>query len=411
MSISQFMALCTDVVLLIGASGLFIVCLFFLIECTAALLAMTSSPNRSHCQDTKVTVLVPAHNEEIVIGSTIEKLLPALRRQDCLVVIADNCSDATAEIARAKGAMVIERHDLERKGKGYAIDYGLQFIESDPPDVVVIVDADCTVDESAIEQLQECALAKLSEGIATGRPVQATYLMVRPKNSQSSKDVVSQFSNIVRNLVRPRGLARLGQSCPLLGTGMAFPWSVIRSVNVANGHLLEDLKLGLDLTIAGHRPVFCPEAKVTGYLPQQSQAAKSQKTRWEHGHLQIMQTYIPILLKEAVYQKRFDLLVSVLDLCVPPLSLLVVIWLVLMAVTLLFAVLGVSSIPAAIVATAGLCFLIAILIAWTKFARKDLPLHELLTVPFYVLWKIPVYLKFLVKPQNVWIRTERDKIS
>ncbi|MBW4628504.1 MAG: glycosyltransferase family 2 protein [Brasilonema octagenarum HA4186-MV1] len=404
MSISQFMASFTDVVLLVSASGLFIVCLFFLIECTAALLRITSDINKDNSQDLKVSVLVPAHNEEIVIGSTIEKLLPTLNRQDSLVVVADNCSDTTAEIARAKGATVIERHDLERKGKGYALDYGLQFMESAPPDVVVIVDADCTVEPDAISLLSQRA-------IALRAPVQATYLMSRPKNSQSSKDFVSQFSNIVRNLVRPRGLARLGQSCPLLGTGMAFPWTVIRSVNLANSHLLEDLKLGLDLTLAGHRPVFCPEAKVTGYLPQQSQAAKSQRTRWDHGHLQIMQTYVPILLKQAVFQKRFDLLVSVLDLCVPPLSLLVVMWLVLMALSLVFGVLAASWMPAVIVATAGLCFLIAILIAWTKFARQDLPLRELLTIPFYILWKIPVYFKFLVKPQSVWVRTERDSVN
>ncbi len=403
MSISQFLALCTNVVLLVTALGIFIVCLFFLIECTAALFPLPSSANRGNWQNIKVTVLVPAHNEEIVIGSTLEKLTRALKKQDRLVVIADNCSDETAEISRTKGAIVIERHDKDRQGKGYALDYGLQFIESDPPDVVVFVDADCTVHGSAIEHLTQCA-------IATARPVQATYLMAKPKNSQSSKDLVSQFANIVRNLVRPCGLARLGQPCPLLGTGMAFPWSVIRSVNVANAHLLEDLKLGLDLTLAGHRPVFCPEAKVTGYLPQQLRAAKSQRTRWEHGHLQLMQTYIPRLLFEAVYQKRFGLLVSVLDLCVPPLSLLVVIWLVLMAVSLLFGVLGASWIPAAIVATGGFYFLMAIFTAWGKFARQDLPLLQLLTIPFYVLWKIPVYLKFLVKPQNVWVRTERDNV-
>ncbi len=403
MSISQFAVWCTDLVLLVSTSGVFIICLFFLIECTAALLDFPSCASTDGWQNARVAVLVPAHNEEIVIGSTLEQLTRTLKKQDRLVVIADNCSDATAEISRKKGAMVIERHDQDRKGKGYALDYGLQFIQSDPPDVVVFVDADCTVHGSAIEHLTQYA-------IATSRPVQATYLMPRSKNSQSSKDLVSQFANIVRNLVRPCGLARLGQPCPLLGTGMAFPWSVIRSVNVANGHLLEDLKLGLDLTLAGHKPIFCPEAKVTGYLPQQLQAAKSQKTRWEHGHLQLMQTYIPILLVEAMYQKRFGLLVSVLDLCVPPLSLLAVIWSVLMAVSFLFAVLGASWIPAAIVATAGFCFLIAIFTAWSKFARQEIPLLQLLTIPFYVFWKIPLYFKFLVKPQNVWVRTERDNI-
>jgi cellulose synthase/poly-beta-1,6-N-acetylglucosamine synthase-like glycosyltransferase len=404
MSTSHFLALCINAALFLSAFFLFAICLFFLIECIAALFETTDIADKVNWQDTKVTVLVPAHNEEVVIGSTLEKLTPALKKQDRLVVVADNCNDATAEIARSMGATVIERHDIKRKGKGYALDYGLQFIESDPPDVLVIIDADCIVYEDAIAQLTQRAIALM-------RPIQATYLMIRPKNSQSSKDFISQFSIIVKNLVRPRGTARLGLPCSLLGTGMAFPWSIIRTCDLANDHLVEDLKLGLDLTIAGHTPVFCQQAKVTGYLPQQLEAAKSQRTRWEHGHFQNMQTYVPILLKEAVKQKRFDLLVSVLDLCVPPLALLVVIWLLLMTVSLLFAIFTTSWIPAAIVATAGFCFLMAILIAWAKFARQDLPIRELLSIPFYVFWKIPVYLQFLVKPQSGWVRTERDKMS
>ncbi len=404
MSTSHFVALCINTALSLSAFLLFVICLFFLIECIAALFETAETADKVNWQNSKVTVLVPAHNEEVVIGSTLEKLTPALKKQDRLVVVADNCHDATAEIARSMGATVIERHDIERKGKGYALDYGLQFIESDPPDVVVIIDADCTVYEDAIAQLTQRAIALM-------RPIQASYLMIRPKNSHSSKDFVSQFSIIVKNLVRTRGTARLGLPCSLLGTGMAFPWSVIRSCDLANDHLVEDLKLGLDLTIAGHNPVFCQEAKVTGYLPQQSQAAKSQRTRWEHGHFQNMQTYVPILLKEAVKQRRFDLLLSILHLCIPPLALLVVIWLALMTVSLLFAIITTSLIPAAIVATAGFCFLMAILIAWAKFARQDLPIQELLSIPFYVLWKIPVYLQFLVKPQSGWIRTERDKMS
>jgi cellulose synthase/poly-beta-1,6-N-acetylglucosamine synthase-like glycosyltransferase len=401
MSVSQVTTFSADVVLFAGSSVLFIICLFFLLECSAALLPVTSSAIRGRWQDVKVAVLVPAHNEELVIGSTLETLMPGLKKQDRLVVIADNCSDRTAEIARNVGATVLERQDLERKGKGYALDYGLRFLESDPPDVVVLVDADCTVHQDAVEQLTRYAMA-------TGQPIQSIYLMARPKDSNSSKNIVSQFSNIVRNLVRARGLAFFGWPCLLNGTGMAFPWSVIRSVNLASGHIVEDMKLGLDLTLAGYKPTFCPEATVVGYIPTQLQAAKSQRTRWEHGHLQVMGAYVPTLLKEAISQRRFDLLVSLLDLCIPPLSLLVLFWLGVMVISLVSAVLGASWIPVAIAATAGLCFLSAILIAWAGFARKEFPLLELLAVPFYVLWKIPVYFKFLVKPQRAWVRTERD---
>ncbi|MBR8836288.1 MAG: glycosyltransferase [Stigonema ocellatum SAG 48.90 = DSM 106950] len=403
MSINQLLILCADAVVLVSALGLLVLSLVLLVECTTAMFGIPSLASSHDGENRKVTVLVPAHNEEVIIHSTLVNLESELKKQHQVVVVADNCSDATAEIARAAGATVIERHAPNDRGKGYALDYGLRFLESDPPDVVVFVDADCRVHQGAIDLLTQ-------QAIATGRPVQATYLMA--KSSQPSpKESVSAFAFKVKNLVRPRGLAKLGLPCLLTGTGMAFPWSVIRSVDLASNDIVEDMKLGLDLSIAGHSPVFCPEANVTGILPQQAHAAKSQRTRWEHGHLKTLLTYVPMLLKASVYQKRFDLLISALDLCVPPLSLLVVIWLVLMAVSLLFGVLSAFWIPTTLLATAGLFLLVAILAAWAKFGRTDLPLLELLVIPFYVLWKIPLYLKFLVQPQSMWVRTERDNVN
>lgn len=399
MSINQFFVLCTEAVITFSASGLLILGLILLIECTAALFPVRDFASGDDWQDKKVTVLVPAHNEELIIRSTLLGISPALKTQDRLVVIADNCNDKTAEIARAAGATVIERFDTDNRGKGYALDYGLRFLESDPPDVVVFVDADCQVHERAIEQLTEWA-------IAFSAPVQATYLMAKSSNS-SPKELVSAFAFKVKNLVRPRGLAQLGLPCLLTGTGMAFPWSVIRAVDLASGDIVEDMKLSLDLTIAGHRPVFCPFALVTGQLPLAEIAAKSQRTRWEHGHLKTLLTYVPQMLLASVNQKRLDLLIGALDLCVPPLSLLVIIWLVLITVSLLFGVLAAFWIPASVLAITGLFILIAIVTAWAKFASEDLKVQELLVIPFYIFWKIPLYLKFLVKPQTMWIRTKR----
>ncbi|MEA5507021.1 glycosyltransferase family 2 protein [Halotia wernerae UHCC 0503] len=403
MTINPYLVLGIDAVLIVSALSLLVLSLVLFVECIAALFAVPSQVSQNDWQNTKVTVLVPAHNEEVVIRSTLLDIKSQLQKQHHLVVIADNCSDATAEIARAVGATVIERHDPLLTGKGYALDYGLRFIESEPPDVVVFIDADCKVEPGAIEQLTQYA-------IATKRPVQATYLMSKPSNS-SPKASVSAFAFKVKNLVRPLGLAQMKIPCLLTGTGMAFPWSVISTVDLANGYIVEDMKLGLDLTIAGHTPVFCPQANVTALLPQQAQATKSQRTRWEHGHLKSLLTYVPVLLKSSVEQKRLDLLISALDMCVPPLSLLVLIWLLLTAVSLVFGVLTALWMPVAFLATAGLFLLIAILGAWVKFGRTDLPLQELLTVPFYVIWKIPIYLKFLVQPQNKWIRTERDSVN
>ena len=346
-------------------------------------------------------MLVPAHNEEVGICSTLVGLLNSLKKHDRLLVIADNCSDATADVARAAGAIVIERQDLTCVGKGYALDYGLRFIATDPPDVVVMVDADCQVEPKAVEILAQRALA-------IGRPMQATYLMEKPLNS-TPKHAISAFAFKVKNLVRPRGLMRLGLPCLLTGTGMAFPWSVICSVDLASGHIVEDMKLGLDLAIAGYAPVFCPDANVVGRLLQHDRAAETQRTRWEHGHLQSILTYVPGLLKAALQKRRFDLLALALDLCVPPLSLLVVLWMGSSLSSLVAAYLGASWMPVDFLAIAGLFLISAIFAAWAKFGRVDLPLRELLAIPFYILWKVPLYFNFLVRPQKTWVRTERDQ--
>jgi len=392
-----------EIALLALALGLCVPVSVLLIECTAALFPGQRTKSLPELPRPIVNVLVPAHNEAIVIGATLEKLLPQLRAQDRLVVIADNCDDETADIARAIGAKVLERQEPEHRGKGYALDYGLKFITQAPPEVVVVIDADSIVHPGAIDGLARLASATL-------RPVQATYLLTQSANPEP-KDAVSTLAFLVKNLVRPLGLNRLGLPCLLTGTGMAFPWSAIKTVSLASGNIVEDMQLGLDLAIAGYPPVFCSDAKVTGLLPQQQHAAKSQRTRWEHGHLQTLLTQVPQILRASVRQKRFALFALALDLCVPPLSLLVMIWVGAIGGALLAGGLGASWMPALLLAMEGFLIFISIVGAWAKFGRTDLPMLTLLAVPLYVLWKIPLYFAFLVRPQTKWVRTERDVVT
>ncbi|MCX7595188.1 MAG: glycosyltransferase, partial [Fischerella sp.] len=196
----------------------------------------------------------------------------------------------------------------------------------------------------------------------------------------------------------------------LTGTGMAFPWSVIQKVSLASGNIVEDIQLAVDLAIAGFSPLFCPDAQVTGVFPQHQHAANSQRKRWEHGYLQIMLTQIPVLLRASIAQKRFDLLAIALDLCVPPLSLLAMMWTAAMGGAALAAGLGASWLPAILLAMEGLLIPISIVAAWGKFGRANFPVQTMFAVPLYILWKIPLYLAFLVQPQTKWIRTQRDSV-
>ncbi len=348
----------------------------------------------------RIAILVPAHNEEAGLAATLADLVPQLRPQDQLLVIADNCTDATAEIARKLGAIVLERQDSTRWGKGYALDYGLSHLALDPPDIVIVIDADCRVEAGSIAILASAVQA-------TQRPNQATYLMTKP-SQPSAKDSVSVFAFTVKNLVRPLGLSRLGLPCLLTGTGMAFPWAAIRSVNLASGHLVEDMKLSIDLSIAGYPPLYCPQARVIGTLPQQRNATRSQRTRWEHGHLQVIAVGVPLLLKAAIQKRRLAEIVLALELSVPPLSLFLISWLGVSAISVVWGALTGFWTAGILAIVSGVCLAGTVLGAWAHFGRDDLPLSELLAIPLYILWKIPLYFKFLVAPQQRWVRTERD---
>ena len=403
------MSLFVEIILLLIAVIISIPITVLFLECSAAFLPHNDPIDQAVAtRPAKIAVLIPAHNEVAGISNTLKTLLPQLKSQDTLVVVADNCTDKTAQISRQTAAKynpgldctVLERNNFEQKGKGYALDYGLKFLAANPPEIVILVDADCIVHPEAISRL-----AQFSQ--QTNRPIQATYLQEQPANP-SPQDLVSRLAILVKNLVRQQGLAKLRLPSLLYGTGMAFPWSVISQAPLASGNIVEDMQLGIDLALAGHPPLFYPGAKVTSTLPQQGQAAKSQRTRWEHGHLQTLLTQVPRLLQGAIAQKRFDLLALALELGVPPLSLLVMLWGVMTTVAVSTGWLGLAWTPAIILLVAGLLMFSAIIGSWMKFGRDSIPGSTLWKIPLYLLWKIPLYFTFVVKPQKQWVRTERS---
>ena len=158
------------------------------------------------------------------------------------------------------------------------MDFGLQFLaRNNPPDVLIIIDADCQVSPDCLN-----ILARQAQN--TNRPVQALYLMHAPEN-KSLTQAIAEFAWLVKNQVRPLGLKRLGLPCQLMGTGMAFPWAVIDRADLAHGDMVEDMKLGIDLALQGYAPLFCPDTLVSSEFPSSEQVSDKQRTRWEHGHM------------------------------------------------------------------------------------------------------------------------------
>ncbi|GBF82175.1 glycosyltransferase family 2 protein [Aphanothece sacrum] len=375
-------------------------CGVLFMECLMSLFPGSTSLDIKLENEPNFKILIPAHNEDMVIDKTLISLLSQVKTPEQIIVIADNCTDKTAAIAQNFGVTVIERQDTEKRGKGYALDYGLNFLKNNHPDIIILVDADCYVTSGTIQLLAQQAQIN-------GRPIQALYLLEKPTNP-SPKDLISALAFLVKNQVRSTGLNRLGLPCLLAGTGMAFPWSVLQKVSLASGNIVEDMQLGIDLSLAGYSPQFCPDAKVTGILPQESGAAKTQRTRWEHGHIKTLLTQVPRLLKEAIFQRRFDLFALALEVSVPPLSLLVMLWMIGMSMMVTAGLLGFSWLSTFILGIGGVFLIVGILSGWAKFGREEIPGSALISIPFYLLWKIPLYFTFLIRPQSQWVRTKRD---
>lgn len=350
----------------------------------------------------RIAVIVPAHDEERGIAETLLSIRPQLRTGDRLLVVADNCSDNTAAIAAGLGAEVTERRDAGRRGKGYALDHGMDALRrAHAPEVVIIIDADCRLSEGCLDKLS-AACAK------TGRPVQAVDLMDPPLRNSSIFTGLITFAWKTKNFIRPLGWHRLGLPCHLRGTGMAFPWPIIAKVDLASGHLVEDVKLGVDLALLGHSPLFCPEACVTSRFPESAGATRSQRTRWEHGYLRAMVQYIPLLLGGVVRQRTPGLLGMLLDLCVPPLALLTLLIAGALGVSLVFFLATGLYAPVLLTATAAVILGVAILLAWARYGREIISLRQLLLAPFYAAAKLPLYANFVLRQQREWVRTKRQ---
>ncbi|MEN6452305.1 MAG: glycosyltransferase family 2 protein [Thermoguttaceae bacterium] len=410
-----------NLVLLAAVGVLLLPIAVFAGECLAAILPRGAGPNRkrgiayespslalrasAERATPRTAVLVPAHDEQAGIERTVRAILATLSAGDRLLVVADNCTDQTASLARQAGAEVVERTNPDRRGKGYALQCGIQALATDPPDALIIIDADCRVEPETIEVLARRA-------VAAQRPVQARNLTEvdpwRGRARATSLEAVSVLANRFTNLIRPLGLARLAAPCRLTGTGMAFPWSLAAEMQLAGGNLVEDMQLGIDLAMQGCLAVYCAEVGVTSGLPAAGRAFVAQRTRWEQGHLRTAARQVPRLLAFGLRRRSWPLLAMAADLSIPPLALLIVLWL---AVTLASGVawaVGGSPLPLLLAAVGGLSLAVSLGLGWAMFCRRHVPLPSLAAVPFYLLRKLPIYARMLVRRQDAWVRTDRS---
>ena len=346
----------------------------------------------------KTIILMPAHNEETNIATTLKNLQPILSDMVRVLVVADNCDDNTAARVREMGLDVIERQAPTQRGKGFALAYGQDHLRSNPPECVIILDADCTTDCKSISDL-----AKFS--LQSGSPVQAQYLFYSD-SPQGPMVQISNFAFWIKNAVRQRGVSRMGGPAILGGTGMAFPWSLFETLPLATSSIVEDLTLGIYLTKKGRPPVYLDQALVLSKAADEKETI-NQRSRWEIGYLSMAREFGLTSLGTGIYSLDRNLLQLGLHLIVPPLALLLGITLLIIPLTIPLAIMANNVGPLALLVVALMTAVVCIFIAWIFGGHHYLNGRTFVRLPLYLIWKIPIYLKFVKGEVPEWERTKR----
>lgn len=387
--------------LTITAFILLVISSIFLVECLCGRREMRVPNGRASNATEKheFIILMPAHNESGIIAETLKDLAQHLVDLSRVVVIADNCDDCTAEISRELGARVVERNDAARRGKGYALAYGVDQIAECPEHVVIILDADCKVEKGALDRLAK-------EVIRSGGPVQANYKMDAIDRNRLQQRI-ALYAWRVKNYLRPMGLRRYGLPCQLMGTGMAFPKDLLSKVDLASSNIVEDIQMGLDVAAMGRAPNFLPDAVIYSVLPGSESAAKTQRTRWEHGHLSTIYSVVPAVLAKALRHQNKSLVVMALDLAVPPLTFLAMLISIqlLLSIPLIFFGMLLPVVTSLIAAT---FFAIALYVSWSAVGRDYIAGGEFVELVKYAISKVAIYKNFFQrKKPTTWVKTER----
>jgi cellulose synthase/poly-beta-1,6-N-acetylglucosamine synthase-like glycosyltransferase len=347
----------------------------------------------------RFAVLVPAHNEEAVLGRLLDSLAaldypPELVR---VCVVADNCTDGTAAVARAQGALVVERRDPERSGKGYALAWLLAELErmGQRFDAYVIVDADSVLSANFLHAMNR----RLEAG---ARAVQAYYTVLPVRGTAAER--LREAALALVHYLRPAGKAALGLSCGLKGNGMCFDRSVVERFGWPVAGLAEDVEMHLLLVAAGVRVAFAPEAVVWAEMPPTLGGARGQNLRWEAGRLTALRRQALPLLRRALVRRDLVALDAALEQLVPPLSVPVLLsGLGLVAGVLLRAPV-VAGTAAAIVALLALHVLAGLALA----RAPGRAYRALAMAPLYMGWKAWIYGRALVgRVERRWVRTAR----
>jgi len=343
----------------------------------------------------RLAVVIPAHNEASTILRCVRSLAactaPGEHVVTSIVVVADNCNDATAELARSAGARVIVRAGTKRRGKGFALQEAFERLLTEGFDAVVVIDADTVVAANLLVEI-----VRLLDAGADG--VQTRYGVLNPEAAVRVR--LMNVALMAFNVLRPRGRERMGLSAGILGNGFALSKATLETVPYQADSIVEDLEYHLRLVRFGRKISFADRTIVRAEMPPGGRGAATQRARWEGGRLRMIAQNVPALAREVV-KGNFRLFEPMLELLLLPLT---------FHVLILAGTAAIPFAPGRIYALAALALVAVHVSAGVIVGGGDeRDFAALLAVPFYIAWKLTLspYIFRSARRNAEWIRTQR----
>src|SRR5579864_9387356 len=390
-----------------GLTWVLVVVLVLQIALVAYLLLLAAAALVAKCRPVRVTsakrrrfaVLVPAHNEELVIGRLLSSLEALDYPRDCfdVWVVADNCEDETASIARGFNVRVCERFSNTERAKGFALRWLIERLagEDRDYDAFVIVDADSIVARDFLQ----CMNSRLARG---ARVIQAYYSVL---NSHESATAGLRYAALAAvHYLRPLGRSVFRLSCGLKGNGMCFDAAILKEFTWRWFTLAEDVEFHLALVERGIRVEFEPGTWVKADMPVSLKQSSSQNARWERGRIQLIRQHVPRLVLGGLRRRSLLTLDAAAEQLIPPLS----IPFALGAATIPAAFL-LGSVPLVLTVIGCLAGYAVYLLVALALVGAPLRIYATLAMaPVYIGWKVGLYARSLIGSRSTaWVRTAR----
>ncbi len=284
-----------------------------------------NSEKTSSSQGT-IGILIPAHNEKLTIERTLASVASAAANSHDIDinVIADNCSDNTAELARHAGANVLERENKDLRGKGAALQWAMATLAEKHYDYTMIIDADIIVNPEFFQEL------RVALGSANTGAVQTRYEALANEHAS-----VKRLAMLGFNVLRGRGRVALGGSAGIMGNGFILSQETLAKVPFLANSIVEDLEYHMQLVASNIPVAFCDSARICGEMPNDDQASDIQASRWEGGRLGVLKAkFLPLLCQSitGIFKGKVHALDALLDLMLLPIGYMVMIILIGLAI-------------------------------------------------------------------------------